>query len=378
MAEELGRKADKAFVDEEYETSVQLYSDALQLNPSDAVLFASRAQAYLKLDRYMDAISDTNKAIELNPNLPKAYLRKGVACFNLEEYQTAKAAFEAGLQRDPNNPQLKNKIRECEAKLIEEASGDQQSGLKTPKPLSENPTPMETVKDGDVEATPMETANGGEETASPAAVQTPPPPAPPRYRHEFYQTSDTVVVTVFAKNIQADQLEIQFGEQILSLEIKVADGETYVLQNRLFGKIKPTECKYSRLSTKVEIRLVKAEPVQWKKLEYDPKLAELPAPKANPESSKGYPSSTKKTKDWDKLEAEVKKQEKDEKLEGDAALNKLFQDIYKDADEDTRRAMNKSFVESNGTVLSTNWKEVSSKQVEKSPPKGMEVKSWDQ
>ncbi|KAG6555816.1 hypothetical protein Mapa_002456 [Marchantia paleacea] len=376
MAEELGRKADKAFVDEEYETSVQLYSDAIQLNPCDAVLFASRAQAYLKLELYTDAIADTNKAIDLNPDLTRAYFRKGVACFSLEEYQTAKAAFEAGLQVDPNNSQLKSKIRECEAKLI--ASGDQQSGLESLKSLSENPTPMETVKEGDVEATPMETANGVEDSASPDGDLTPLPPAPPRYRYEFYQTSNAVVVTVFAKNIQLEQLSVDFGEQVLSLVIKVPDGEPYVLQKRLFGKIKPTECKFSRLSTKVEVRLVKAEPVQWKKLEYDPKLAELPAPKATPESSRRYPSSTKKTKDWDKLEAEVKKQEKDEKLEGDAALNKLFQDIYKDADEDTRRAMNKSFVESNGTVLSTNWKEVSSKQVEKSPPKGMEVKSWDQ
>lgn len=40
-------------------------------------------------------------------------------------------------------------------------------------------------------------------------------------------------------------------------------------------------------------------------------------------------------------------QEKEEKLDGDAALNKFFRDIYQDADEDTRRAMRKSFVRLN-------------------------------
>lgn len=37
-------------------------------------------------------------------------------------------------------------------------------------------------------------------------------------------------------------------------------------------------------------------------------------------------------------------------------------------DEDTRRAMMKSFVESNGTVLSTNWQEVGAKPVEFKTP----------
>ena len=47
-----------------------------------------------------------------------------------------------------------------------------------------------------------------------------------------------------------------------------------------------------------------------------------------PEVSKrpAYPSS-KKVKDWEKLEAEVKKQEKGEKLEGDAALNKSLRHV---------------------------------------------------
>ncbi len=57
-----------------------------------------------------------------------------------------------------------------------------------------------------------------------------------------------------------------------------------------------------------------------------------------------YPSSSHYTRDWDKVVANVKKEEKDEKVEGDAALNKLFQQIYGDGSDEVRRAMNKSFV----------------------------------
>jgi suppressor of G2 allele of SKP1 len=58
-----------------------------------------------------------------------------------------------------------------------------------------------------------------------------------------------------------------------------------------------------------------------------------------------YPSSSRKkgATDWDKLESDVKAAEKDEKLDGEAGLQKFFKGLYGNLDEDARRAMNKSF-----------------------------------
>ena len=90
-----------------------------------------------------------------------------------------------------------------------------------------------------------------------------------------------------------------------------------------------------------------------------------------------YPTSRHVGKDWDKLEKEFQKELDADKPEGEAALNQLFQQIYGDGSDEVRKAMNKSFVESGGTVLSTNWKDVKDKPVECKPPDGMELKKWE-
>ncbi|XP_054153591.1 uncharacterized protein LOC128952258 [Oppia nitens] len=64
---------------------------------------------------------------------------------------------------------------------------------------------------------------------------------------------------------------------------------------------------------------------------------------------------------WDKLAKEL--DEEEDKVE-DQDPNALFRQLYRNSDDDTRRAMMKSMVESNGTSLSMNWKEVGNKKVE--------------
>ena len=90
----------------------------------------------------------------------------------------------------------------------------------------------------------------------------------------------------------------------------------------------------------------------------------------------------KPRKNWDGITSEILNSEKgvtsdqDPNAGGDAAVNEFFQKLYADADDDTRRAMLKSYQESGGTTLSTNWDEVRKAPVEVKPPEGSEWKKW--
>ena len=68
--------------------------------------------------------------------------------------------------------------------------------------------------------------------------------------------------------------------------------------------------------------------------------------------------------------------EEDPNVAGDSSVNTFFQKIFADADDDTRRAMMKSFQESGGTTLSTNWEDVKKSAVDVKPPEGSEWKRW--
>ncbi|KAJ2362281.1 Cochaperone protein, partial [Coemansia sp. RSA 2607] len=86
-------------------------------------------------------------------------------------------------------------------------------------------------------------------------------------------------------------------------------------------------------------------------------------------------ANSRKGVSWDSIAAYA---EKETKLKpSEQGINELFQNIYKDADPETRRAMLKSYTESNGTALSTDWKSVSKGKVETVPPNDTYAKPYN-
>ena len=150
----------------------------------------------------------------------------------------------------------------------------------------------------------------------------------------------------------------------------------------LSNAIIPDQSTYQVLSTKLSLKLAKkVRGLKWTALENAPTTT-LPTPTTSNTSDKStkiaYPTSSRTgTKNWDAIEREAIEDAKAwEKPDGDAAANALFRDIYANASDDVKRAMMKSYIESNGTALSTDWSDVSQKKVETRPPESMVAKKW--
>ncbi|EED18055.1 SGT1 and CS domain protein [Talaromyces stipitatus ATCC 10500] len=289
---------------------------------------------------------------------------------------------------------------------------DQFSSTNTEVASAANRTTESTLAvSGSTSAAPPFTAGPGAPTTTPAPVS-----APAKIRHEWYQSQDSVVVTIYAKNVDKSKLETELQENILSLEFPLPSGSTYSFTlDPLYAPIDTTQSKVNVLSTKIEITLCKRTPGQkWGALECSATapvlsnpantvtvnstaavpITQTPTQINNNTGGPAYPTSSKHgVKNWDKLADDLtaKKKKKDEKKKsgeapngeedddddtasidsdfgGGDAVDSFFKKLYAGSDPDTRRAMVKSFYESQGTALSTNWDEVGKEKVPVHPP----------
>ncbi|CAM1508002.1 Fc.00g048500.m01.CDS01 [Cosmosporella sp. VM-42] len=264
-----------------------------------------------------------------------------------------------------------------------------------------------------------EPAKASKSTAETKAAATTAPvvPADTPVRLQEFQSNTTMSVSIFSKGVNKDTLEVNFLPFSVHLDsIKYPNGDEKPYELHLWGEIDCEGSKYTVTPSKVELLLKKKAPGKWAKLkgeikteatetvdaaavEEEAKLqalkdarnkamkeAETPSipveDKGNgkaPTTSTGpakpagpsYPSSSRTgPKNWDAVLA-------DEDEEDGKDVNFFFKNLFKNATPEQQRAMMKSFTESSGTSLSTDWNDVKDRTVETVPPEGVEAKKWD-
>ncbi|XP_056663412.1 protein SGT1 homolog [Monodelphis domestica] len=317
-------------IDEDPRAAAEILTRALEEKPDDAEYYCQRAYAHILLKNYYEAVIDAKKSLELSPYNSMALLRKGIGEYHEKNYDEALQSFTEGHKLDDADKTFDIWIKRCQETQNKAVS---ESGMSVQQQNQQS-----------------------------------------KIKYDWYQTESQVIITLMIKNIQKNNIKVEFSENELSAVVNLPSGEDYNLKLSLLHPIVPEQSTFKILSTKIEIKMKKSEAVRWEKLEGH---RDVPKPKQfTPDSKHMYPSSSHYTRNWDKLVGEIKEEEKNEKLEGDAALNKLFQQIYSDGSDEVKRAMNKSFMESGGTVLSTNWSDVGKRKVDVNPPDDMEWKKF--
>ncbi|KAF6250888.1 phosphatase 5-like protein [Scenedesmus sp. NREL 46B-D3] len=152
QADKLKDEANK-LLKKHYAGAVNLYSKAIELYSENAVYFANRAFAHIKLEEYGSAVSDASFAIEVDPSYAKGYYRRGDAYFMLGNFKDAIKDLKTAAKVAPKDPDLRKKLAECD-KAIKRIKFEE--ALSTPD--SEVAHVSETI---DLSSMPVEDAYSG-------------------------------------------------------------------------------------------------------------------------------------------------------------------------------------------------------------------------
>ena len=404
-----------ALASKDFSSAVKHYTDALAQNPGAVDYYIKRSTAYTRLSPpdHEAAFRDAETAVSLATKRAKrelivqAQLRRAIALFGLERYGDSAQCLAWVKKLDEKEKTVPMWEMKIQGKLKGLEEGDERAKstvLETPE--VEAP---QIDKKTQADSAPGESAPGNGEkdhteltraAVQPENVQTP----ANKIRHDWIQTSENVIITLYCKGIPKEKATVEIKEDSLEVSFPLSSGSDYQLSlDPLYSSIDRMKSYYKIMSTKAEFTLVKSTPGRkWPSIEgaaapeTDPKDSEDPVRRAAiagnlNQASPTYPTSSKSgPKNWDKLASDLTKRPKKNPKEGEEdemedpgldeeegdPTNNFFKTLYAGADEDTKRAMMKSYTESNGTALSTNWSEVGKGPVETSPPEGMEAKSW--
>ncbi len=113
IAEQNNKKAYDLYKAGKIEEALSEYTEATRRNPYNARYWCNRAEGYMKVLSYNEAIKDCEKSIELDKEFMRAYLRKATCHLMLKQFPLALETYEKGLEINPSNLELVEGKKKC-------------------------------------------------------------------------------------------------------------------------------------------------------------------------------------------------------------------------------------------------------------------------
>jgi hypothetical protein len=110
-ATEHKKRGNRLFAKEDYKGAESAYSEAIELEPSEAGFWANRALARIRLKNWDGATEDCNTVLSLDPNNAKAYARLGRCLFEQGHVLDADESYKKAAALDPHLTELKSRWR---------------------------------------------------------------------------------------------------------------------------------------------------------------------------------------------------------------------------------------------------------------------------
>ncbi|THY61675.1 TPR-like protein [Aureobasidium pullulans] len=124
MADALKAEGNKLFAAKDFQGAAQKFGEAIELDPSNHVLYSNRSGAYASLRDWEKALDDATKTTEIKPDWAKGWGRKGAALHGMGNLVDATDAFEKAVELDPNNAQAKSGLEAVRRAIQAEADAD--------------------------------------------------------------------------------------------------------------------------------------------------------------------------------------------------------------------------------------------------------------
>ena len=103
MSNQKVESGNRAYFNGNYQGAISEYSQAIELNSSNAIAYRNRGTSYANLRDFSNSAADFSKVIQLEPNNASGYVGRGAAYIYLRQYDSAISDLTKAIELNPND-----------------------------------------------------------------------------------------------------------------------------------------------------------------------------------------------------------------------------------------------------------------------------------